>query len=63
MPSTRARDDARYMLSWGIAALKLGEHSVALARLARARELWGERHPPAAWFWAATLAARRRRTT
>ena len=24
--ATRARDDARYMLSWGIAALKLGEH-------------------------------------
>ena len=54
---SRAREDARYMLSWGIAALKGGDYSVALARLARAREVWGERPAPAAWFWAASLAA------
>ncbi|HEV8123683.1 MAG TPA: DUF4388 domain-containing protein [Gemmatimonadales bacterium] len=54
---TRARDDARYMLSWGVIALKRGDFSVAVARLARAREVWGERTPPATWFWAATLAS------
>jgi tetratricopeptide (TPR) repeat protein len=54
---TRARDDARYMLSWGIIALKRGDFSVAVARLARAREVWGQRVPPATWFWAATLAS------
>ena len=54
---TRARDDARYMLSWGIVALKRGESSVAVARLARARELWGDRSPPPTWYWAVSLAA------
>ncbi len=54
---TRARDDARYMLSWAIAALKREEHEVATGRLARARELLGERPPPPLWFWAAGLAA------
>ena len=54
---SRARDDARYMLSWGIAALKRGDPSVAVARLARARELWGDRPPPPTWYWAVSLAA------
>jgi tetratricopeptide (TPR) repeat protein len=54
---SRARDDARSMLSWGIAALKLGDYGVAVARLARAREVWGERAAPATWYWAAALAA------
>ncbi|MGE0353291.1 MAG: DUF4388 domain-containing protein [Gemmatimonadales bacterium] len=54
---TRARDNVKLMVSWGIAALRRGEHSVALARLARAREVWGNRPPPALWFWAAALAA------
>ena len=54
---TRARDDARYMLSWGIIALKRGDFSVAVARLARAREVWGQRPPPPTWFWAASLAS------
>jgi tetratricopeptide (TPR) repeat protein len=53
---TRARDDARYMLSWGVAALKRGDFSVAVARLARAREVWGEKTPPATWYWGASLA-------
>ncbi|MEO8199103.1 MAG: DUF4388 domain-containing protein [Gemmatimonadota bacterium] len=53
----RARDDARYMLSWGVAALKRGDFTVAVARLARARELWGERTPAQTWYWAAALAA------
>lgn len=54
---TRARDDARFMLSWGVIALKRGDFSVAVARLARAREVWGQRTPPATWFWAASLAS------
>ncbi len=53
----RARDDARVMLAWGVVALKRGEFQVAQGRLARARELAGEKAPPALWFWAATLAA------
>lgn len=53
---TRARDDARFMLSWGIIALKRGEFAVATARLARAREVLGRREVPAIWFWAAALA-------
>ena len=53
---TRARDDARMMTGWGIAALKRGDAGVASGRLQRARELWGEKAPPAIWFWAAALA-------
>ena len=53
----RARDDARYMLSWGIIALKRGDASVAVARLARARELWSDRAPPPPWYWAVSLSA------
>ncbi|HEX5388086.1 MAG TPA: DUF4388 domain-containing protein [Gemmatimonadales bacterium] len=52
----RARDNARVMLGWSIVALKRGELPVALGRLDRARELVGDRPPPALWFWAATLA-------
>jgi tetratricopeptide (TPR) repeat protein len=54
---SRARDDPRTMLGWGIVALKRNDPAVASGRLARARELWGDRTPPATWFWAATLAA------
>jgi tetratricopeptide (TPR) repeat protein len=54
--AARARDDGRILLGWGIAALKRGDHAVALGRLARARELLGQRTPPPVWFWAATLA-------
>jgi tetratricopeptide (TPR) repeat protein len=53
----RARDDARIMLGWSIAALKRGEHQVAHGRLARARELLGSKPAPAAWYWATTLAS------
>ncbi|MFI5234152.1 MAG: DUF4388 domain-containing protein [Gemmatimonadales bacterium] len=52
----RARDDAKVMLGWGIAALKRGESGVAAGRLQRARELWGQKAPPAVWYWAAALA-------
>jgi tetratricopeptide (TPR) repeat protein len=44
------------MLGWGIAALKRGESGVAAGRLQRARELWGQKAPPAVWYWAAALA-------
>jgi tetratricopeptide (TPR) repeat protein len=52
----RARDDARIMLGWSIAALKRGDHQVAQGRLARARELFQAKAIPALWYWAATLA-------
>jgi len=55
--ASRARDDARPMTAWGIAALKRNDPVVAQGRLARARELLGERPPPALWYWAAMLAA------
>src|SRR6185436_18100207 len=54
--ATRARDDARVMLGWAVAAVKRGDHTVALGRLARAREILGEKPAPAAWYWAAALA-------
>ena len=53
----RARDDARVMLGWGVIALKRGEYQVAQGRLARARELAGDKPAPPLWFWAATLAS------
>ena len=52
----RARDDARILIGWGVAALKRGDHGVALGRLARARELLGQKAPSPVWFWAAALA-------
>ena len=52
----RARDDVRILVGWGVAALKRADHAVALGRLARARELLGEKTPPPVWFWAAALA-------
>jgi len=55
--ASRARDDARPMTAWGIAALKRHDPVVAQGRLARARELLGERTPAALWYWAAMLAA------
>jgi tetratricopeptide (TPR) repeat protein len=53
----RARDDARIMLGWSVAALKRGEHQVAQGRLARTLELLGGKPAPALWYWAATLAS------
>jgi tetratricopeptide (TPR) repeat protein len=55
--AARARDDARVMLGWGVVALRRGEHQVAQERLARARELMGEKPAPPLWYWAATLAS------
>jgi len=53
----RAPEDARPMLLWGVIALKREDPEVAEGRLARARELLGDRPVPALWFWAAALAA------
>ncbi len=52
----RARDDVRILIGWGIAALKRSDHAVALGRLARARELLGQKTPPPLWFWSTALA-------
>jgi tetratricopeptide (TPR) repeat protein len=54
---SRAREDPRSMIGWGVVALKRNDPAVASGRLARARELMGERPPPPVWFWAASLAA------
>ena len=53
---SKSRDDARVMLGWGVVALKRNDSEVADSRLARARELWGERPVPATWYWASALA-------
>jgi tetratricopeptide (TPR) repeat protein len=53
---SKSRDDPRLMLGWGVVALKRNDPEVATNRLARARELWGERPVPATWFWAMALA-------
>jgi tetratricopeptide (TPR) repeat protein len=55
--ASRAKDDARIMLGWSIAALKRGDNRVAQSRLARACELLNGKPVPALWYWAATLAA------
>jgi len=55
--ASRARDDARPMTAWGIAAMKRQDPVVAQGRLARARELLADRTPPALWYWAAMLSA------
>jgi len=55
--ATRARQDGRVMLSWGIVALRRGDHGSAAGRLDRARELVGDDKLPAVWYWARSLAA------
>jgi tetratricopeptide (TPR) repeat protein len=53
----RARDDARVMLGWAVVALRRSEYQVSEGRLARARELAGNKPIPALWYWASTLAS------
>jgi len=55
--ATRARHDARVMTSWGIVALRRGDHGGAAGRLDRAREIAGDAPLPAVWYWARSLAA------
>jgi tetratricopeptide (TPR) repeat protein len=54
--ASKARDDARIMIGWGVAALKRNDPGVALSRLQRAGELLGDRTRPPTWFWATALA-------
>ncbi len=54
--ASKAREDPRIMLGWGVAALKRNDPEVALGRLQRAAELWGDRPRPATWYWAMALA-------
>jgi tetratricopeptide (TPR) repeat protein len=53
--SGRAPNDPRILLGWGIAALERGDAGLAVVRLTRSREIFGERTPPL-WFWAAARA-------
>ncbi|MGD0991440.1 MAG: DUF4388 domain-containing protein [Gemmatimonadales bacterium] len=56
--ASRAKDDWRVMLGWGIVALKRGQGAVAVERLDRARGLAPGGMPPSAlWYWARSLAA------
>jgi len=54
--ASKARDDARIMIGWGVTALKRNDPEVALGRLQRAGELLGDRPRPPTWFWATALA-------
>jgi Flp pilus assembly protein TadD len=52
----RARDDARILLGWAVAALRRDDVTGALGRLARVRELLGDAALPPLWYWADALA-------
>jgi tetratricopeptide (TPR) repeat protein len=54
--ASKARDDPRIMIGWGVAALKRNDPEVALNRLQRAGELLGDRTRPPTWYWATALA-------
>ena len=55
--ASRARNDPRIYLGWGIVALKRGDHTGSGGRLDRAKELYGNQQPPAVWYWARALAS------
>jgi tetratricopeptide (TPR) repeat protein len=55
--ASKAREDARIMIGWGVTALKRNDPEVALSRLQRAGELLGERVRPPTWYWAMALAS------
>jgi len=55
--ASRARQDARVMLSWGVVALRRSDYGSAAGRLDRARELAEEDKLPAVWYWARALVA------
>ncbi len=54
--ASRAREDARVMIGWGVTALKRNDADVAVSRLQRAAELLGDRPRPPTWYWAMALA-------
>jgi len=47
----RDKDDSRLWTGWGLLALRRNEPARALELFARARDLTGDREPPARWFW------------
>jgi tetratricopeptide (TPR) repeat protein len=55
--ASKAREEARIMIGWGVTALKRNDPEVALSRLQRAGELLGERVRPPTWYWAMALAS------
>jgi tetratricopeptide (TPR) repeat protein len=56
--ASRAPEDWRVVLGWGIVALKRGQIPQAVERLDRARSLMaGGRPPSPIWYWARSLAA------
>jgi len=54
--ASKAREDARILVGWGVTALKRNDPEVALNRLQRAGEILGDRPRSATWHWAITLA-------
>ncbi len=50
------RGDHRIWMDWGLLALRRNESSIALDRLARARELIGDGAAPARWYWGCAWA-------
>ena len=54
--ASKARDDARILLGWGVTALKRNDPDVAVNRMQRAGEIWGEQGRPPTWYWAMALA-------
>ncbi|HEX6630555.1 MAG TPA: tetratricopeptide repeat protein, partial [Gemmatimonadaceae bacterium] len=52
-----ADGDPRVLTSRGVLALRVGDLPEATALFAAAREAWGRRTPPAAWYLHAALAA------
>jgi tetratricopeptide (TPR) repeat protein len=56
--ASRAPEDWRVSLGWGIVALKRGQGAQAVERLDRVRALIPGGQPPSAvWYWARSLAA------
>jgi Flp pilus assembly protein TadD len=53
--TSRSPNDPRILVGWGLAALDRGDAPLAVVRLTRAREIFGDRTPPL-WFWAAARA-------
>jgi tetratricopeptide (TPR) repeat protein len=53
--ASRAPNDPRVHLAWGLAALERGEAELGVVRLTRARELFGDTIP-GLWYWAAARA-------
>jgi tetratricopeptide (TPR) repeat protein len=55
--ASRAPNDARVHIGWGVVAVKRGQAGPAIERLERARALLGGGEAPPLWWWARVLAA------